>query len=98
MKLVAGVILITIAIWLTHNSYLVKISKLEKAVIAERKNLEDLKKDLNEKQLEYDKAADLKKLELEMREKRNMETSKEVYYFKIKNNTFRRKDVNISWK
>ena len=74
MKLVAGVILITIAIWLTHNSYLVKISKLEKAVIAERKNLEDLKKDLNEKQLEYDKAADLKKLELEMREKRNMET------------------------
>ena len=39
MKLVAGVILITIAIWLTHNSYLVKISKLEKAVIAERKNL-----------------------------------------------------------
>lgn len=84
MKLVAGVILITIAIWLTHNSYLVKISKLEKAVIAERKNLEDLKKDLNEKQLEYDKAVDLKKLELEMREKRNMETSKEVYYFKIK--------------
>ena len=84
MKLVAGVILITIAIWLTHNSYLVKISKLEKSVIAERKNLEDLKKDLNEKQLEYDKAADLKKLELEMREKRNMETSKEVYYFKIK--------------
>ena len=84
MKLVAGVILITIAIWLTHNSYLVKISKLEKAVIAERKNLEDLRKDLNEKQLEYDKAADLKKLELEMREKRNMETSKEVYYFKIK--------------
>lgn len=84
MKLVAGVILITIAIWLTHNSYLVKISKLEKAVIAERKNLEDLKKDLNEKQLEYDKATDLKKLELEMREKRNMETSKEVYYFKIK--------------
>lgn len=84
MKLVAGVILITIVIWLTHNSYLVKISKLEKAVIAERKNLEDLKKDLNEKQLEYDKATDLKKLELEMREKRNMETSKEVYYFKIK--------------
>ena len=84
MKLAAGIILITIAIWLTHNSYLVKISKLEKAVIAERKNLEDLRKDLNEKQLEYDKAADLKKLELEMREKRNMETSKEVYYFKIK--------------
>ena len=84
MKLISGVILITIAIWLTHNSYLVKISKLEKAVIAERKNLEDLKKDLNEKQLEYDKAGDLKKLELEMREKRNMETSKEVYYFKIK--------------
>ena len=84
MKLISGVILITIAIWLTHNSYLVKISKLEKAVIAERKNLEDLRKDLNEKQLEYDKAGDLKKLELEMREKRNMETSKEVYYFKIK--------------
>ena len=84
MKLISGVILITIAIWLTHNSYLVKISKLEKAVIAERKNLEDLRKDLNKKQLEYDKAADLKKLELEMREKRNMETSKEVYYFKIK--------------
>lgn len=84
MKLALGVIVITIVIWLTHNSYLVKVSKLEKAVIAERKNLEDLKKDLNEKQLEYDRAVDLKELELEMRKKRNMETSKEVYYFKIK--------------
>ena len=84
MKLSLGVIVITIFILLTHNSYLVKVSKLEKAVIAERKNLEDLKKDLNEKQLEYDRAVDLKELELEMRKKRNMETSKEVYYFKIK--------------
>lgn len=84
MKLILAVISITIIIWLTHNNYLVKVSKLEKAIITEKKNLEDLKKELNEKQNEYDKAADLKKLELEMREKKNMETSKEVVYFKIK--------------
>ena len=84
MKLALYVCLITIGIWLTHNNYLVKVSKLEKAVIEEKKNLENLKKDLNEKQTEYDKAVDLKRLELEMKEKRNMEVSKEVNYFKIK--------------
>ena len=84
MKLALYGCLITIGIWLTHNNYLVKVSKLEKAVIAEKKNLENLKKDLNEKQTEYDKAVDLKRLELEMKEKRNMEVSKEVNYFKIK--------------
>lgn len=85
MKLILSVISITIVIWLTHNNYLVKVSKLEKAIIAEKQNLELLKKQFNEKQQEYDKVVDLKKLEIEMREKRNMETSKEVNYFKIKN-------------
>lgn len=85
MKLILSVISITIVIWLTHNNYLVKVSKLEKAIIAEKQNLELLKKQLNEKQQEYDKVVDLKKLEIEMKEKRNMETSKEVNYFKIKN-------------
>lgn len=84
MKLLFTVISITVAIWLTHNNYLVRVSKLEKVLIQEKKNVESLRKELNEKQLEYDRAADLKKLELEMREKRNMETSKEVIYFKIK--------------
>lgn len=85
MKLILSVISITIVIWLTHNNYLVKVSKLEKAIIAEKQNLELLKKQLNEKQQEYDKVVNLKKLEIEMKEKRNMETSKEVNYFKIKN-------------
>lgn len=85
MKLGIAVVLVTISIWTIHNNYLVKVSKLEKTVIQERKNLETLKKALNEKQLEYEKTADLKKLELEMRKKREMEVSKEVYYFKINN-------------
>lgn len=87
MKLILSVISITIAIWLTHNNYLVKVSKLEKAIIAEKENLEKLRKELNEKQLEYEKAVDLKELEIEMKEKRGMEASKEVNYFKIKNYT-----------
>ena len=85
MKLILSVIFITIIIWSTHNNYLVKVSKLEKAIITEKQNLEKLRKLLNEKHLEYEKTADLKKLELEMKEKRNMETSSEVNYFKIKN-------------
>ena len=39
MKLALYVCLITIGIWLTHNNYLVKVSKLEKAVIAEKKKI-----------------------------------------------------------
>ncbi len=84
MKGLFVVIGITISIWLTHNNYLVKVSKLEKVIIQEKKNVETLRKELNEKQLEYEKKADLKKLELEMRDKKQMETSKEVNYFKIK--------------
>ena len=85
MKLGIAVVLMTISIWTIHNNYLVKVSKLEKNVIQEKKNLEALKKALNEKQIEYEKTSDLKKLELEMRRKREMEVSKEVYYFKINN-------------
>lgn len=84
MKGLFVVIGITISIWLTHNNYLMKVSKLEKVIIQEKKNVETLRKELNEKQLEYEKKADLKKLELEMRDKKQMETSKEVNYFKIK--------------
>lgn len=69
MKLVFAVCALTMCIWLTHNNYLVKISKLEKNIIAEKRIIEDLKKELNEKQLEYEKAIDLKKMEVEMREK-----------------------------
>ena len=84
MKLALYVCLITIGIWLTHNNYLVKVSKLEKAIMKEKVQVEDLRKELNEKRVEYEKKSDLKKLELEMRDKRNMEASKEVNYFKIK--------------
>lgn len=85
MKLILAVIFLTIIIWLTHNNYLVKISKLEQAVAAEKIIVENLKKQLDEKQTEYDRAADLKKLEIEMKETKNMEPSKEINYFKIKN-------------
>lgn len=84
MKLWLTVIVIILSIWLTHNNYLVKVSKLEKAIMNEKVRVEDLRKELNEKRVEYEKKSDLKKLELEMRDKRNMEASKEVYYFKIK--------------
>lgn len=84
MKLWLTVIAVTLAIWLTHNNYLVKVSKLEKAIMNEKVRVEDLRKELNEKRVEYEKKSDLKKLELEMRDKRNMEASKEVNYFKIK--------------
>lgn len=84
MKLWLTVIVITLSIWLTHNNYLVKVSKLEKAIMNKKVQVEDLRKELNEKRVEYEKKSDLKKLELEMRDKRNMEASKEVNYFKIK--------------
>ncbi|WP_300393065.1 hypothetical protein [Fusobacterium sp.] len=83
---IALLLVITGAIWATHNNCLMDISKLEKEVSAEKKNLEGLKKSLNDKQLEYDKIADLKSLELEMRQKRNMEVSSEINYFKINKN------------
>lgn len=70
MKSILIIIAITITIWLTHNNYLVKVSKLEKEIILEKKELEDLKKELNEKRLEYEKISDLKKLEIEMRDKK----------------------------
>lgn len=84
MKLWLTVIAVTLSIWLTHNNYLVKVSKLEKAIMKEKVQVEDLRKELNEKRVEYEKKSDLKKFELEMRDKRNMEASKEVNYFKIK--------------
>lgn len=84
MKSILIIIAITITIWLTHNNYLVKVSKLEKKIILERKELEDLKKELNEKRLEYEKVSDLKKLEIEMRDKRNMQSPTEINYFQIK--------------
>ncbi len=83
MKIYFALIVITGAIWTTHNNCLMDISRLEQEVIVEKKNLEGLKKSLNDKQLEYDKIADLKSLELEMRQKRNMEVSSEINYFKI---------------
>ncbi len=33
MKLWLTVIAVTLSIWLTHNNYLVKVSKLEKAIM-----------------------------------------------------------------
>ena len=84
MKSILIIIAITITIWLTHNNYLVKVSKLEKEIILEKKELEDLKKELNEKRLEYEKISDLKKLEIEMRDKKNMQSPTEINYFQIK--------------
>lgn len=84
MKSILIIIAITITIWLTHNNYLVKVSKLEKEIILEKKELEDLKKELNEKRLEYEKVSDLKKLEIEMRDKKNMQSPTEINYFQIK--------------
>ena len=84
MKLFFTVAALTVSIWLIHNNYLVKVSKFEKAIIQEKNQVENLRKELNEKRLEYERKSDLKILEIEMREKRGMEASKEVNYCKIK--------------
>lgn len=76
--------LIVIFVLEVHNSYLIKISRLEKGIIKQKKINEDLAKVLLKTQNHYTKVADLKKLEIEMRNRRNMEISKEVRYFKIK--------------
>lgn len=77
-------IIVIVGILVCHNNYLIKISKLEKKITNKKIEIENLKKELNKKQNEYNKISDLKNLELEMKKKKNMEISSEIIYFKIK--------------
>lgn len=77
-------VLITIVIvWLIHGMFLIKISKFEIAINADRKTLETVEKDLDKKIIEYDSKVDLEKIGKEMRDKNKMEISNSIKFFQI---------------
>ncbi len=63
--------------------FLIKISKLEIAINADRKTLETVEKDLDKKIIEYDSKVDLEKIGKEMRNKNKMEISNSIKFFQI---------------
>ena len=85
-KKIIGCIIIIFSIFILHNNLLMKVSKLEKQIKIEKKEIEELNKELVAKQNEYNKLSDLKKLEIEMSNKKDMKISDKVIYFKIKDN------------
>lgn len=85
-KKIIGCIIIIFSIFILHNNLLLKVSKLEKQIKIEKKEIEELNKELVAKQNEYNKLSDLKKLEIEMSKKKDMKISDKVIYFKIKDN------------
>ncbi|MDO4588767.1 MAG: hypothetical protein Q4B33_02810 [Fusobacterium sp.] len=72
-----------IVIWLIHGSLLIRISKLEQSITKDKKELENVEKELNKKIIEYDTKIDLDKIGKEMRIKKNMEISNKINFFQI---------------
>lgn len=87
MKKVIILIGIVIGVLMIHNAYLIKISRLENDIVKQKRENERLRKVLFKTRIEYNKVADLKKLEIEMREKKNMKISEEVIYLELKTDT-----------
>lgn len=87
MKKVIILIGIVIGVLMIHNAYLIKISRLENDIVKQKRENERLRKVLFKTRIEYNKVADLKKLEIEMREKKNMKISEEVIYLELKIDT-----------
>lgn len=82
-KTFLSVLITIVVIWLVHGMFLIKISKLEIAINADRKALETVEKDLNKKIIEYDAKVDLEKIGKEMRLKNKMEISDSIKFFQI---------------
>lgn len=78
-------VVIAIGVMLFHGWLLMKVSEGEIAVRNTRKELEELEKEVEKKEMEYDNVADLERIGNEMRSKKNMVISKEIKFFQINN-------------
>lgn len=70
-------------VWLIHGHYLIKVSKKELVVKQIRQEMENLEKEVEKKEIEYDTLIDLEKIGEEMKQKKNMSISKEMKFFQI---------------
>lgn len=72
-----------IAVWSFYGYQIIKISKLEKDIFSIEKDIRELEKEKNERIYEYDVKMDLRKIENEMKEKKSMEISEKINFFKL---------------
>lgn len=70
-------------VWLIHGYYLIRVSKKELVVKQIRQEMENLEKEVEKKEIEYDTLIDLEKIGEEMKQKKNMSISKEMKFFQI---------------
>ncbi|MGY0394150.1 MULTISPECIES: hypothetical protein [unclassified Fusobacterium] len=83
MRIVAIFLVGLISVWLYHGNLLVKVSRLELSIKTGNKQLDELQKELEKKELQYDSLMDLERIGNEMKKKKNMSISNEIKFFKI---------------
>lgn len=83
MKVFVLFLIAIFSVWLFHGALLIKVSKLELSVKAEKKILDDLQKEREKKEIEYDSMMDLERIGNEMRAKKQMIISNDIKFFRI---------------
>lgn len=83
MKIVALFLVGLISVWLIHGNLLIKVSRLEISIKNGNKQLEELQKELEKKELQYNSLVDLERIGNEMRNKKKMTISDDIKFFKI---------------
>lgn len=83
MKVVAIFLIGLISVWVYHGNLLIKVSRLELAIKNGNKQLDELQKELEKKELEFNSLMDLEKIGTEMKRKKNMAISQDIKFFKI---------------
>jgi cell division protein FtsB len=83
MKIVALFLFGLISVWLVHGHLLIRVSRLELSIKNGNKQLEELQKELEKKELQYDSLVDLERIGNEMRNKKKMTISDDIKFFKI---------------
>ncbi|WP_291259246.1 hypothetical protein [Fusobacterium sp.] len=83
MRIVAIFLVGLISVWLYHGNLLIKVSRLELSIKSGNKQLDELQKELEKKELQYDSLMDLERIGNEMKNKKNMSISNEIKFFKI---------------
>ena len=72
-----------LSIWILHGTLLIKVSKIELSIKQDKKILDELKKELSKKEIEYDNIIDLERIGNEMRDKKKMAISQGIKFFRI---------------
>jgi len=83
MKIVALFLFGLISVWFIHGNLLIKVSRLEISIKNGNKQLEELQKELEKKELQYNSLVDLERIGNEMRNKKKMTISDDIKFFKI---------------